>query len=238
MATGNQILVVDDNPTVRKFITSVLQPLGYKVRSASDGMEALAEVARQAPDMILLDLVMPRMNGYHFCMALEQKRLAPMARIVLLSSAREHVAQKVQDTTRVEEALPKPVKAQQLRALVAKYLPLSEEQAAEGEIEFDMSEEEPVPGAPLEELSFGDEVTSDDTISGPLELVGLLRDKLDTAVAEGLAARLDQIMESKSREEVLGLMAEVLASVVNDKLVQRMIDLVRTTYGDESETKN
>jgi len=252
------VLVVDDNPTVRKFITGVLQPLGYNVRSSPDGMQALAEVARRSPDLILLDLVMPRLNGYQFLRALEQKRLAQDAKIVILSSAREEVARKVQQATRVDEALPKPVKAQQLRALVEKYIPLSDQEPEVGEIEFDISTEESglpgelpsaevVPqatagddgqasGGPIDELTFGDEVTSDDTISSPLELTGILRDKLDTAVAEGLADRLDDIMSAGGRDEVLALMAEVLASVVNDRLVQRMIDLVRDTYAKDSAT--
>jgi CheY-like chemotaxis protein len=248
MAPAKQILVVDDNPTVRKFITGVLQPMGYQVSSAKDGLEALAKVARVAPDLILLDLVMPRLNGYQFVKALEQKKLAENAKIVILSSAREEVARKVKAATRVDEALPKPVKAQQLKALVMKYLPitekpLTEEPQEEDEIEFDLGESEaPISqvvtaerliesGGPID-ISFGDEVTSDDTVSSPLDLVGILRDKLDTAVAEGLAIRLDEILQASSRDELLGLMAEVLAGVVNDKLVQRMIDLVRSVNQD------
>lgn len=241
MASTKQILVVDDNPTVRKFITSVLQPLGYQVRTAKDGLEALANVTSAAPDLILLDLVMPRLNGYQFVRALEQKKLAEGARIVILSSAREEVARKVKAATRVDEALPKPVKSQQLRELVVKYVPIEDEQADEDEIEFDITpdveppEQITQPGAPPEsggpiDAGFGDEVTSDDTVSSPLDLVGILRDKLDTAVAEGLAARLDEIMSASNRDELLGLMAEVLATVVNDKLVGRMIELVRSVY--------
>ncbi len=251
MASGKQILVVDDNPTVRKFITGVLQPLGYQVRSAKDGLEALAKVARLAPDLILLDLVMPRLNGYQFVKALEQKKLAEGAKIVILSSAREEVARKVKAATRVDEALPKPVKAQQLMALVEKYLPITKEQAEEGEIEFDLDEPEaPLAqpaaasgeiesGGPIDS-SFGNEVTSDDTVSSPLDLVGILRDKLDTAVAEGLADRLDEIIKASNRDELLGLMAEVLAAAVSDRLIERMIELVRSVYQDglsESETQ-
>jgi len=237
MSTGNQILVVDDNPTVRRFVTSILQPLGYKVLVAADGIEALSKVSRQPPDMIMLDLVMPRMNGYQFLLALQQKGLAPNAKIVILSSAREQVAQKVKEATRVEEALPKPVKAQQLRELVSKYLPLVEEAGPSEEVEFDIEPDvdfpeqdqppEP-PGGVIDENAFSDEATSDDTVSTHLELVGILRDKLDSAVAEGLAARLDEIVNSSDKDEVLVLIAEVLAMVVNDRLVERMIDLVRS----------
>ena len=237
MSTGNQILVVDDNPTVRRFVTSILQPLGYIVRVAADGIDALSMVSRQPPDMIMLDLVMPRMNGYQFLLALQQKRLAPNAKIVILSSAREQVAQKVKEATRVEEALPKPVKAQQLRELVSKYLPIVEEAGPSEEIEFDVEQDvdfpdqdKPIepPGGVIDENAFSDEATSDDTVSTHLELTGILRDKLDSAVAEGLAARLDEIVNSSDKDEVLVLIAEVLAMVVNDRLVERMIDLVRS----------
>ena len=57
------ILVVDDEPAVRELIEAVLEDDGHDVRGAGDGLEALAEVARNPPDLIVCDLLMPRLDG-------------------------------------------------------------------------------------------------------------------------------------------------------------------------------
>ena len=173
-------------------------------------------------DLILLDLVMPRMNGMHFFKALEQKGLAAGVPVVLLTSARERVAQGVLETTSAVDVLPKPVKAQQLREIVERYLPL-EDRPVEGDLDVGMSLD----------FDLEPEHTSDDVaISSHSELVGLLRDKMDNAVATGLAQKLDEIVAADSRDEVLGLITEVLAAAVNEKLVDQIINLVRAAMAD------
>jgi hypothetical protein len=71
-----------------------------------------------------------------------------------------------------------------------------------------LEKEEPTAGGEGEELKLGeeDERTSDDDIGGRVDLVGLVRDKIDHAVAEGLAARVDEIAAAKNREEVLAFL--------------------------------
>jgi len=60
----HQILVVDDEPSVLDTIGLILESEGYQVRTASNGVEALAEIEREAPALVLLDIMMPVMNGY------------------------------------------------------------------------------------------------------------------------------------------------------------------------------
>ncbi|CAA9581878.1 MAG: hypothetical protein AVDCRST_MAG19-4107 [uncultured Thermomicrobiales bacterium] len=57
------ILVVDDEPAIRDLIEDVLRDEGHAVRGASDGLAALAEVERDPPDLIVCDLMMPRLDG-------------------------------------------------------------------------------------------------------------------------------------------------------------------------------
>jgi PAS domain S-box-containing protein len=57
------ILVIDDDPDVRAFIVATLDEQGYRVRQASDGREALAEIARERPDLVILDFIMPGLSG-------------------------------------------------------------------------------------------------------------------------------------------------------------------------------
>ncbi len=62
-----KILVVDDQETVRFLANAVLRQAGYDVEEASSGSEAMASIERSPPDLVLLDVVMPDMDGYDVC---------------------------------------------------------------------------------------------------------------------------------------------------------------------------
>jgi twitching motility two-component system response regulator PilG len=67
------VLVVDDSPTVRKMVLLTLQREHMRVITASDGLSALAAVADEKPALILLDIMLPRMDGYHVCRIIRDK---------------------------------------------------------------------------------------------------------------------------------------------------------------------
>ncbi len=77
MPKGKTILVVDDSATVRKLISSKLEKSGHNVVCAEDGVEALERLEEGLPDLVLLDISMPRMDGYEVC---KQIRTNPAAR--------------------------------------------------------------------------------------------------------------------------------------------------------------
>src|ERR1700741_2574538 len=62
-----RILVVDDSPTIRKAVCSILEGSSCAAVPAQDGQEALELLGHEKVDLVLLDFVMPRMNGYQFC---------------------------------------------------------------------------------------------------------------------------------------------------------------------------
>ena len=64
MSAPARILVVDDTPNNVTLLEDMLTARGYDVATARDGVEALAKVASGAPDLVLLDIMMPKMNGY------------------------------------------------------------------------------------------------------------------------------------------------------------------------------
>ena len=66
MSQGRTVLVVDDDPAIRDFLSMALEGDGYSVKTARDGREALDKIRREPPDVILLDLVMPTMDGWRF----------------------------------------------------------------------------------------------------------------------------------------------------------------------------
>ncbi len=83
---GARILVVDDQEANRQIVRDVLEPLGYRITEAADGEEALEAVAREAPDLILCDVVMPRRDGYAVCQALKEDPKTRLVPIVMLTS--------------------------------------------------------------------------------------------------------------------------------------------------------
>ena len=86
------ILVVDDDAPIRRMLDRTLAAEGYAVESAADGGEALAAVERSAPDLIVLDVSMPGLDGLAVCRRLRAKGLATP---VLLLTARDEVPDRV-----------------------------------------------------------------------------------------------------------------------------------------------
>ena len=70
MTAGANILVVDDDPDMRETLEMILEAAGYSVTTASDGEECLIALKKRKPDLLLLDLLMPRMDGFDVCKAL------------------------------------------------------------------------------------------------------------------------------------------------------------------------
>ena len=87
-ARNSYVLVVDDSPSVRRVVSNMLKAHGWEVQTARDGVEALEVIARQVPAAVLLDIEMPRMDGYELMATVrsqEQHRYLPL--IVLTSRA-------------------------------------------------------------------------------------------------------------------------------------------------------
>lgn len=83
--TGKRILVVDDSPTVRKLISGKLEKSGHVVVCASDGVEALEQLENGLPDLVLLDITMPRMDGYEVCKQIRSNPQAKDLPVVMIS---------------------------------------------------------------------------------------------------------------------------------------------------------
>lgn len=85
MPKGKTILVVDDSATVRKLISSKLEKSGHQVICAVDGVEAMATIETMVPDLVLLDIAMPRMDGYQVCKLIRANEAAKDVPVVMIS---------------------------------------------------------------------------------------------------------------------------------------------------------
>ena len=79
------ILVVDDSPTICKLVDIILKKRGFRVISASNGLEALARINDGLPSMIFLDITMPRMDGYQLCKIIKANRETRDIPVVMLT---------------------------------------------------------------------------------------------------------------------------------------------------------
>ncbi|WP_287154692.1 response regulator [Candidatus Solincola tengchongensis] len=91
-----KILVIDDDPDIVDALFVLLEGEGYEVYSASDGEEGLARIRELNPDLIILDLLMPRLDGYGVCKTLQDPRWAKWKEIpiIVLTSVREEASQR------------------------------------------------------------------------------------------------------------------------------------------------
>ncbi len=83
------VLVVEDSPAQREMITDLLRGSGLDVSVATDGVEALERIESQQPDIVILDIVMPRMNGYELCRRLKTDPKTQTVPVVMCSSKGE-----------------------------------------------------------------------------------------------------------------------------------------------------
>jgi len=87
-----KILVVDDDKTVTTLLESLLSGQGYKVLAANDGLDGMVQVRKNMPDLIILDIMMPELNGYDVCSNLKFDEKFKHIPIIVLTSREQELA--------------------------------------------------------------------------------------------------------------------------------------------------
>lgn len=85
-ATRGRVLVIDDSKTIRRTAEALLTKAGYEVQTAEDGFEALGKILGFRPDLVFLDIMMPRLDGYHTCVLIKGNSNLRHIPVVMLSS--------------------------------------------------------------------------------------------------------------------------------------------------------
>lgn len=85
MKERGTVLIVDDSPTICRLVTTTLRKQGYQVYAATDGMDALAKMNELIPSLILLDITMPRLDGYQLCKIIKRNKDLRNTPVVMLS---------------------------------------------------------------------------------------------------------------------------------------------------------
>ena len=80
-----EVLLVDDDPDIRAMLAFTLDDYGFTIREAGDGVQALHALAEHAPDVMVLDLMMPNIDGFGVLAEMRDRNLAPTTRVLILS---------------------------------------------------------------------------------------------------------------------------------------------------------
>ena len=84
--SGLRVMVIDDSKTIRRTAETLLKREGCEVVTATDGFEALAKIADQQPQIIFVDIMMPRLDGYQTCALIKNNQVFKHTPVIMLSS--------------------------------------------------------------------------------------------------------------------------------------------------------
>jgi DNA-binding response OmpR family regulator len=116
------ILITDDEPNIVLSLEFVLQEEGYRVRVARDGQEALDALAAELPDLLLLDVMLPRVSGFEVCERIRANPLWRDLRVVMLSAKGREIEVQKGLALGADAYVTKPFAIKDLLAEVARQL--------------------------------------------------------------------------------------------------------------------
>ncbi len=119
---ARKILIVDDEPNIVASLEFLLGRGGYEVRVAHNGEEALAEADRFLPELVLLDLMMPKVDGYEVCQRIRQSKAGRKVKIVMLTARGREVDVRKGMALGADLYVTKPFSTQELVARVRELL--------------------------------------------------------------------------------------------------------------------
>ncbi|HDI59045.1 MAG TPA: response regulator [Desulfobacteraceae bacterium] len=127
MADKKRILVVDDEPDFCAIVKGNLEKEGFEVEVAYDGVEGLAKVRANPPDAIVLDVMMPEMDGYAVCKELKKDPQLSGIPVVMLTAVASHVSSTRYShydgmSMEADDYLPKPASAEAITSSVKRLI--------------------------------------------------------------------------------------------------------------------
>lgn len=257
---GARILVVDDSPTIRKVVAAILESREYEPILAEDGEDALQRLEDESVDLVLLDFVMPRMNGYQFCRELRASDRLKTLPVVLMSAKGDRIREQFVQQTGAIDAITKPFDARGLIAVVEGAL--SKREAGRGPpvpsvhempedealLELRHSKAPPEPGQSARVLA---QIASDVSKRLAPELLKLrllpaqsearlleaVERALTQEVVTSIAARAEQLESSVGREALAGDIAVIsIAEILQMLQMQRQTGSLEVSLREQRVT--
>ncbi len=120
---GLKVMVIDDSKTIRRTAEMLLKKEGCEVITAVDGFEALAKITDQQPEIIFVDIMMPRLDGYQTCALIKSNRIFRSTPVIMLSS-KDGIFDKAKGRiVGAEQYLTKPFTRDELLGAIRRYAP-------------------------------------------------------------------------------------------------------------------
>ena len=126
---AKKVLVCDDEPYIVESVSYVVRKAGYEVVVAEDGLEALNAVKREKPDLVFLDIMMPKVSGYEVCRQLKEDPTTKSAYVVMLTARGQEEDERRALEMGADEFMTKPFSPRKMRAKLDEILGQSEQKA-------------------------------------------------------------------------------------------------------------
>ncbi len=210
---GELVLVIDDSPTITKVVQLVLTKAGYQIAIAADGEAGLEAVRAQRPALILLDFVMPRMNGYQFCRELVADPKLRDIPVVLMSAKGDQVGERFVKVMGIVDYITKPFSPEAITAVVQHTIAKYQRGHDDGQPSL-------VTGEDLAATDDADRVAARGTALGSLR--GQIADVIGARVSE-LLALADAAIEASPTGAKIATDARAIADATRAGLDDRVL---------------
>ncbi len=215
MQPAPTILVVDDDPKIVRLVRTYLEREGFRVVEASDGKSALAAIALEAPALVVLDLMLPEVDGLSIIRAVRRNDRTPM----VMLSARGTTADRIAGLEAgADDYLPKPFSPAELVVRVKRVL----ERSTAGTVE--------AAARPTPVLEAGDLIVDRDRHTAKLAGIPLVLTTLEFRL---LATLLESDGRVLSREQLLDAVYGEGETFVLDRSIDALIKRLRRKLGDD-----
>lgn len=196
-----RVLSVDDSSVVRKLVTMILTAEGFKVTTASDGVDGINKAKELQPDVILLDFVMPKMNGFQVCRILQKDEKLRQIPVILVTSKGDKVGDKFVNQLGVTGYITKPFQPEELVSKIHQTLE---------------AREVPKEAMPAQKMPMGPPLSPEPLAERPLEPAPL------GALVEGSAP---QIFEQGLEEKVASMIKAEFSKLMKnlDKRIEKVV---------------
>lgn len=122
MSDKKRVLLVDDEPSIVKMVGKRLEVEGFEVLVAMDGQDGLKKAQTEAPDLVILDLMLPKLNGYELCTMLKQDARFQKIPVVMFSAKAQEKDERLGRECGADAYVRKPFQAPELLAQIRKLI--------------------------------------------------------------------------------------------------------------------
>lgn len=211
-----RVLSVDDSSVVRKLVTMILTAEGFKVTTASDGLDGINKAKELKPDVILLDFVMPKMNGFQVCRILQKDDALKQIPVILVTSKGDKVGDKFVNQLGVVGYITKPFQPEELVSKIHQTL-----EAGQAQQQAVGPEAPAAPAAPPQAAAPGVSPAPAAAAAAPQAPAAASPDAVRAIVQEEVTRALEQALEEKVQKLIKAEVSQFTKNL--DKRIEKLV---------------